>query len=152
MGQIQSRHRCFVINENDDDRRSAFKNAQKTIGRILREGKTRKQQVMDVLKSPTKPSVEYSLIVSKSASNEMDTTKHLSFTTMESLSTLLIRREHKIRCKRMNDYLLTITKTLNATISSDGRSDAQRRPIRCCSLEKPPMICSLSSLGMSSWR
>ena len=44
-----------MINEKDDDRRGAFKNAKKTIGGTMREkeqcmeGEKRKQQVMDEL-------------------------------------------------------------------------------------------------------
>ena len=65
----------YLINEKDDDRRGAFKNAQKTIGGIMREkercmeGDKRKQQVTvmdELLKSSTKQSVESPVIVSKS--------------------------------------------------------------------------------------
>ena len=56
LGQIKAGiHPFIVINKKDDDRRGVFKNAQKTIGGIIREkeqcmeGEKRKQQVMDKL-------------------------------------------------------------------------------------------------------
>ena len=64
---------CIAIYKKDDDRRSALRTAQKTIGEMMRgkeqsmDGKKRKQQVMDeLLVSPSKQSVESSVIVSKS--------------------------------------------------------------------------------------
>ena len=71
MGQskagIQS---CVAINKKDDDRRGALRQAQKTVGEVIRvkelaiAGTKRKQQVMeDLVTSPTKQqSVESSLI------------------------------------------------------------------------------------------
>ena len=71
---------CIAIYKKDDDRRSALRTAQKTIGEMMRgkeqsmDGKKRKQQVMDeLLVSPSKQSVESSVIVSKSGSKEVDT-------------------------------------------------------------------------------
>ena len=61
-------HSRNAPNKNDDDRHSAFKNAQKTMGGILSEGKKRKQQVKELLKSPTKQAVESSATVLKSGS------------------------------------------------------------------------------------
>ena len=64
----------------DDDGRSALRTAQKTIGKMMRgkeqsmDWKKRKQQVMDgLLLSPSKQSVESSVMVSKSGSKEVDT-------------------------------------------------------------------------------
>ena len=71
---------CIAIYKKDDDRRSALRTAQKTIGEMMRgkeqsmDGKKRKQQVMDeLLVSPSKQSVESSVIVSKSGSKEVNT-------------------------------------------------------------------------------
>ena len=72
LGQIKAGiHPRIVINKKDDDWCGTLKKAQKTIGRIMSEkeqsmgGKKRKQQVMDeLLKSPTKQSVESPVIVS----------------------------------------------------------------------------------------
>ena len=71
---------CIAINKKDDDRRGALRNAQRAIGKVIRDkeqsvaGKKRKQQVMDdLITSPTKQSVESSLIGSqKSGTNEVD--------------------------------------------------------------------------------
>ena len=64
---------------------SALRTAQKNIGEMMRgkeqsmDGKKRKQQVMDkLLVSPSKQSVESSVIVSKSGSKEVNT-KIVSF-------------------------------------------------------------------------
>ena len=55
LGQHKGMHPCIVINKNDDDRHSAFKNAPKNNWQNTDEGKKWKQQVMDkLLKSPTK--------------------------------------------------------------------------------------------------
>ena len=172
LGQIKAGiHPCIVINKKDDDRRGAFKNAQKTIGGIMREkeqcieGKTRKQQVMDeLLKSPTKHPVESSVIVSKSGSKEMDKTiasffyeNGISFNVADS-SSFARMLEESMRFAKQNPFqsykapsrkrlsgelldqaykstqqlvapILAIAKKFGATISSDGWSDAQRRPI-----------------------
>ncbi len=73
---------CIAINKKDDDRRAALKNAQKAVGEIMLAkeqaiaGKNRKQQVMDdLLVSPTKKSVESSMIgFQQSGSKEVDKT------------------------------------------------------------------------------
>ena len=76
---------CIAIYKKYYDRRSALTIAQKTIGEMMRgkeqsmDGKKRKQQVMDkLLVSPSKQSVESSVIVSKSGSKEVNT-KIVSF-------------------------------------------------------------------------
>ena len=62
LGQLQAYlHTCILIKKIDGDTRGAFKNADKTIGGIMREKdqcmeeeEERKQQIMDeLLKSPT---------------------------------------------------------------------------------------------------
>jgi len=81
MGQDKAGAKpCIAINKKDDDRRGALRNAQRAIGKVIRDkeqsvaGKKRKQQVMDdLITSPTKQSVESSLIGSqKSGTNEVD--------------------------------------------------------------------------------
>ena len=71
---------CVAINKKDDDRRESLRKAQKTMGNVVRvkeqskEGKKRRQQVMDTLLTPpTKKSVEGSFMGSqKSGSKEVD--------------------------------------------------------------------------------
>jgi len=71
---------CVSINKKDDDRRESLRKAQKTTGNVVRvkeqskEGKKRRQQVMDTLLTPpTKKSVEGSFMGSqKSGSKEVD--------------------------------------------------------------------------------
>ncbi len=81
MGQDKAGiKRCIAINKKDDDRRGALRNAQRAIGKVIRDKeqsvaeKKWKQQVMDdLITSPTKQSVESSLIGSqKSGTNEVD--------------------------------------------------------------------------------
>ena len=81
MGQDKAGAKpCIAINKKDDDRRGALRNAQRAIGKVIRDkeqsvaGKKRKQQVIDdLITSPTKQSFESSLIGSQtSGTNEVD--------------------------------------------------------------------------------